>query len=375
MIIREIKAKSLLRKYKRIDSWFISRYGMNLYRGCAHNCSYCDGRAEGYYVSGEFGKKIEVKINAPELLKKELDPTRKRVPLKKGLILPGGGVGDSYQPIEAKYELTKEILKIINQFDFGIHILTKSSLVERDIDIISEINQKSRAILSFSFSSTNEKISKIFEPGASSPTARLKTISKFKSNGIPCGMLLMPVIPFFTDTAEMMERSIRDAKNAGVDFIIFGGMTLKEGRQKEHFFGLIKKLNPDLIKSYQKIYAGGKYGSPAHSYVQKINSLFFEICSRHKIPPRIPAGIFSNFIDQNDLVVVILDQMDYLLKVRGQRSSYGFAAYSLSQLKEPIENLKDEFTSLSGIGVVTKKLIEEILQSGTCSYYEKLLVS
>jgi Cdc6-like AAA superfamily ATPase len=129
------------------------------------------------------------------------------------------------------------------------------------------------------------------------------------------------------------------------------------------------------MEHYQKIYTGDKYGSPEHSYVQKINSLFFEICSRHKIPPRIPAKIFSNFIDQNDFVVVILDQMDYLLKARGQRSSYGFAAHSLSQLKEPIEHLKDELTSLSGIGVVTKKLIEEILQSGTCSYYEKLLVS
>ena len=67
-MINEVKAKSLLRKHKRVDSWFVARYGMNLYRGCLHNCAYCDGRSEDYYVEGEFGKDIEVKINAPELL-------------------------------------------------------------------------------------------------------------------------------------------------------------------------------------------------------------------------------------------------------------------------------------------------------------------
>ena len=81
--IREIEAKSILRKHKKIDSWFISRYGMNLYRGCTHNCVYCDGRAEGYYVDGEFGEDVVVKTNAIEILRRELDPKRKRVPLKR----------------------------------------------------------------------------------------------------------------------------------------------------------------------------------------------------------------------------------------------------------------------------------------------------
>lgn len=72
--ISEIKAKSILRKHKKIDSWFTSHYGMNLYRGCIHNCVYCDGRSEGYYVDGEFGKDVTVKVNAIEVLNRELDP-------------------------------------------------------------------------------------------------------------------------------------------------------------------------------------------------------------------------------------------------------------------------------------------------------------
>ena len=97
--IHEINAKSLLRKMKRIDSWFISDYGMNLYRGCEHNCVYCDGRSEKYQVEGDFGKEIYVKTNALDILRKELDFKRKRKPFKKGYICLGGCVFDSYQHI------------------------------------------------------------------------------------------------------------------------------------------------------------------------------------------------------------------------------------------------------------------------------------
>jgi len=133
---------------------------MNLYRGCSHNCTYCVGRAEGYYVEGEFGSDVSVKINALEVLHRELDPKRKRTPLKPGYMLVGGGVGDSYQPIEEKYALTRKTLSLLYEKKLPIHILTKSTLVKRDIDIIEKINETNKAIVSFSFSSTDEKISK-----------------------------------------------------------------------------------------------------------------------------------------------------------------------------------------------------------------------
>ncbi len=95
MTIREIKAKSILRKYKKVETWFLTCYGMNLYRGCHHNCVYCDGRSEKYRVDGEFGEDVAVKVNAIELLRRELDPKRKRTPFKRGYVGVGGGVGDS----------------------------------------------------------------------------------------------------------------------------------------------------------------------------------------------------------------------------------------------------------------------------------------
>lgn len=112
-LVREIEAKSILRRQKRIDSWFVAPYGMNLYRGCTHGCVYCDGRSERYYVDGEFGRDVTVKINAVELLRRELDPARRRKALARGYVFLGGGVGDSYQSAEETYRLARGALEIM----------------------------------------------------------------------------------------------------------------------------------------------------------------------------------------------------------------------------------------------------------------------
>ena len=165
MTIKEIEAKSILRKHKKIDSWFVSHYGLNLYRGCTHNCVYCDGRSERYYVDGEFGEDVSVKVNAIEVLRRELDPKKKRVPFKRSFIMLGGGVGDSYQPIEKRYQLSRKALQLFYEYKFPVHVLTKSNLIKRDIDILKKINDQRRAVVSYSFSSVDDPISAIFEPG------------------------------------------------------------------------------------------------------------------------------------------------------------------------------------------------------------------
>ena len=253
-IVKEIQAKSILRKHKRIDSWFISHYGMNLYRGCLHNCAYCDGRAEKYRVEGVFGKELSVKTNAIDILNRELNPERKRKPLKNSYIFIGGGVSDAYQPAEIKYQLSREVLKLCLKYNFPVHILTKSTLVLRDLDLIKEINAKTRAIVSFSFSSVDENISKIFEPGVPLPQTRMDAITELKRNGIASGIFLMPVIPFISDYPEKIDSVAKMAKDRQVDFIIFAGMTLKEGRQKEYFYDVLKKNYPDLILEYDNLY-------------------------------------------------------------------------------------------------------------------------
>jgi DNA repair photolyase len=373
MIVNEINAKSILRKHKRIDSWFISQYGMNFYRGCSHNCVYCDGRAEGYYVEGEFGRDIWVKINAIDLLRKELDPKRKRIPLKRCFIMLGGGVGDGYQPIEEKYKLSQKALNLLYNFNFPVSILTKSTLIKRDIDIVKKINEKTRAIISFSFSSVDEKISNIFEPGVPSPKKRLETLQLFKNEGIACGMFLMPVIPFITDIPNLMEESIEKAKEIDMDFIIFSPMTLKEGRQKEYFFKILNKHYPNLIINYSNIYKKNIWGIPEEEYQRSIHEIFNNISKKYKIPRRIPPYLFKDILGENDLVIVILEHINYLLRLEGKKSSYSWAANSISKLTEPLSSMESNLRQLNGVGPTTEKIILEILKTGSSSYYEKLL--
>lgn len=370
----ETEAKSILRKHKRIDSWFVSHYSLNFYRGCTHNCTYCDGRAENYYVQGDFGKDISVKTNAIEILRKELTPTKRKKPLKRSFMLPGGGVGDSYEPLEKKFQLTRQALELFYEYEFPVHILTKSSLVLRDLDLIKKINNQNRAIVSFSFSSVDEKISRIVEPGVTSPVERLKTISRFKDEGISCGMFLMPVIPFITDTPEMIEKTIYEAKKAGVDFIIFSGMTLKEGRQKEYFMKSLSENFPSLTMEYENIYKENKWGGTTSEYYETINYTFDTFAKKYQMPKRIPAYLFNNILNENDLVTVILEQIDYLLKLKGYKSNYGSAAYSIRNASQSLSEIRQELSQIQGVGPTIRKIIWEILDTGTCKYYEKLLI-
>jgi len=345
---------------------------MNLYRGCAHNCVYCDGRSERYQVDGVFGEDVAVKTNAVEVLRRELKPNCRRVKLKPSFVMLGGGVGDSYQPAEEKYQLTRRTLQVLCEYRWPVHILTKSTLVERDLDIIEQINQQNRAIVSFSFSSTNDELSAVFEPHVPLASERLKTLAFFKRKGIACGMFLLPVIPFITDTPEMISEALQKASEIGVDFVIFGGMTLKNGRQKEYFYSSLRDKHPDLLAKYAHIYKENVWGQATEEYYTTINSLFNEISRKYKIARRMPPALYRDILLENDLVVVMLEHLDYFLRLESKRSSFGYAAYAISKLKQPLSTMKSTLREIKGVGEKTEKIILEILETKNSAYYNSL---
>ena len=372
MTIQEIRAKSILLKRRKIDSWFVSRYGMNLYRGCTHSCVYCDGRSERYRVEGNFGENVAVKTNAVEILRRELKPIGRRVKLKPGYIMIGGGVGDSYQPAEEKYQLTRRTLQLLCEYRWPVHILTKSTLVERDMNLIKRINQQNRAIVSFSFSSANNEVSAIFEPHVPSPSERLKTLTAFKREGIACGLFLLPVIPFVTDTPEMIIETLRKASEIGVDFVVFGGMTLKTGRQKDYFYKKLSEKCPELVARYKEIYEANEWGQATHDYYSSINSVFNQTAKMLKLNRRMPPTLYRDILWENDLVVVMLEHLDYFLRLEGKRSSFSYAAYAISKLNTPLSVLKDKLRTISGVGEKTEQIILEILKTNRSTYYDNL---
>ena len=359
-MVEEIHAKSILIKRKRIDSWFMTHYGMNLYRGCRHNCVYCDGRAETYQVQGDFGSDIVVKTNAIDILKRELDPARRRKSLPRSFMMIGGGVCDAYQPAEIDYQLTRNTLELIHTHGYPVHILTKSTLVERDMDLLEMINRKSRAVVSFSFSSTDHDISSIFEPGVPSPSERLAAIRKLKDSGIYCGMFLMPVIPFITDTRDLIQESVQRGREAGIDFVIFGNMTLKTGRQREFFLRTLRDHYADLEKRFEEIFPiGSRWGEAREDYVSSVHRSFDEAASSCGIPKRMPPHVYGDMVSENDRIIVVLEHLDYLLKLKHAKSSYGYAAYSLSKLGKPVCELSPgELQDVGGVGPATISVIQ-----------------
>ncbi len=373
MTISEINARSLLRKQKRIDSWFLSQYHLNLYRGCMHNCSYCDGRAERYQVAGEFGRDIEVKSNAKEILRRELDPARRRIPLKRAYMLLGGGVNDSYQPVEQKYLLARESLKLLGEFGFPVHILTKSTLVLRDIDQLHTIHEKSQAIVSFSFSNMDERLSCKVEPGVPPPAERLAAMRDLHAEGFAVGMMLMPVLPGLSDGVEDIRLAILLAQEAGAEFVIFGGLTLKQGRQKEYFFNLLEKEHPELMDHFRAIYPPDVWGHVTPDYHRSHRERLLEAATGIGMPLRIPASLMVAGFEPVDRVILMLEHMDYMARLRGSLSEYGLAARTIAKNPEGLQ------ASLFGpelsveLSEGTRHIVMELLEKETCSEYEELM--
>ncbi len=191
MIIREIVSKSILSASKIHD------YVVNPYVGCAHGCSYCYARYMKRFTghSEPWGEFVDVKVNAPELLEKEI--RRKR----KGTIWMSG-VCDPYQPLENKYELTRRCVEIIIDHGWPLSIQTRSPLVLRDIDILKRGKDVEAG---FSVTTADERIREIFEPCAPPIPARLKALRILHENGIRTFCMIAPILPGAVDLIDRLE--------------------------------------------------------------------------------------------------------------------------------------------------------------------------
>jgi len=360
-----IEAKTILNRYKFMDDWFLTKCGFNLYRSCEHACAYCDGRHEKYSVDGVFGEDIFVKTNAVELLREELSKVKERT-----LITVGGGVGDSYQPAEEKYQLARGALKVIAEVNFPCFILTKSSLVKRDMDLVSEINKDSLAIVAFSISSLDPKVYETFEPRAASPMERLKTLEYFAKTGIPTGVMLVPIIPYLSDDESSIEEMVKACRDTGAKFILFGSMTLKKGRQKDHFMSVLTESFPGLVSKYEPIYEDSKWGNPHPAYSTVLNYKAYTICQKYEMPTRIPYEIFRGKIDLKYEVAALLSYTAHSLEMSDRKgSAYRRASLNIQKTRLNIKLLAQEnrLREIPGVGPRLSKVIREIVLNRKCN--------
>ncbi len=234
--MKMIPAKTILQKNKTND-WFGNDYNMNLYRGCCHGCIYCDSRSDCYRV--EDFDIVGAKENALEILRDEL---KRKV--RTGII-GTGAMSDPYNPFEKTELLTRHSLELINAYNFGVTVITKSSLITRDTDLYCEIAEHSPVLCKMTITTADDNLSRILEPDVSLSSERFEALAKLSDSGLFTGITMMPVLPFIEDTEENIRSIVRLAHDAGVKCIYpFFGVTLR-ANQREYFFDELDKRFPD----------------------------------------------------------------------------------------------------------------------------------
>ena len=233
-----VEAKSLLSRQN----------GMNLYRGCAHGCVYCDSRSACYHFTHAF-EDIEVKQNAPALLEEILKKKRQRI------VISTGSMSDPYQPCERELQLTRRCLELIDRYGFGASVLTKSDLVLRDVDLFERINRRVKSVLQMTLTVADDRLSRILEPNVCTSTRRYEVLKEFQARQIPTIVWMTPILPFLTDTVENLRRLLDCCFDAGVKGIVCwnAGLTLREG-DREYFYRALDRHFPGLSEQYRRLY-------------------------------------------------------------------------------------------------------------------------
>ena len=241
-----------------VDTPFGFRYTINAYRGCSHACAYCFSRPTHRYLDlnmgDDFDSKIVVKVNAVERLRAELHPAK-----WCGAPIAMGTNTDPYQRCEGKYHLTRGILEVLNERRNSFSILTKSTLVLRDIDLLKDANDPH---VSLSIGTLDDHVWKTTEPGTPHPRQRMKAVETLNAAGIPCGVLIGPVLPGLSDAPEQIEEVVRAAKDAGARSIASVLLHLGPGT-KEVFYERIGESHPELLPMYRRMYGARKYAPKA----------------------------------------------------------------------------------------------------------------
>ena len=249
--------------------------GMNIYRGCTHGCIYCDSRSKCYQFTHPF-EDIEVKQNAPELLERALISKRKKC------MIGTGSMSDPYMHCEKELQLTKRCLEIILKYGFGAAVQTKSDLILRDIDLLSEINRNAKCVVQITLTTYDDDLCAILEPNVCNTKRRIEVLEMMKERGIPTVVWLTPILPFINDTKENIEAILNECVRTGVKGVIdFGmGLTLREVDREDYYAALDMKF-PGGKKKYINTYGNAyELQSPNNDQLMR---MFERICRKNNI--------------------------------------------------------------------------------------------
>jgi DNA repair photolyase len=238
-------------------SRFGFRYTINAYRGCSHACTYCFARPTHAWLGLDTGRDFEtvivVKVNAAERLRAELAPGR-----WKGDAIAMGTNTDPYQRAEGKFRLTRDIVEVLTEAANPFSILTKSTLVLRDLDVLTEAASRVPVAVNLSVGTLDVDVWRTSEPGTPHPRQRLDAVARLNDAGIPSGVLIGPVLPGLSDDPAQIRAVVEAAVAAGARSISSVLLHLRPG-VREEFLPWLARAHPEQLPRYQQLYARSSY--------------------------------------------------------------------------------------------------------------------
>ncbi len=228
------------------------RYTINAYRGCSHACTYCFARPTHEYLglnSGEdFERRIVVKVNAVERLRAELSARR-----WAGHHIAMGTNTDPYQRCEGKYHLTQGIVRVVGEAGNPFSILTKSTLILRDLDLLVDAAARTNVAVNLSIGTLDRDVWRLTEPGTPPPERRVEAVRRLNQAGVPCGVLVAPVLPGLSDRRDQLEAVVTACADAGAVSITPVALHLRPG-VREHYLRWLEDARPDLLAEHRRRY-------------------------------------------------------------------------------------------------------------------------
>ena len=285
MTFFEVHARSVINRVP--DASHVPfRWTINPYRGCSHACTYCFARNSHTYLdldSGhDFDSKIVVKVNAPERVRRELGSPRWR-----GEHIAMGTNVDCYQRAEGRYRLMPGILAALRDYANPFSILTKGTLILRDLELLEQAADVTDVGLAVSVGCTGQGLWRALEPGTPSPQRRLEACATLGEHGLPCAVLMGPVVPFLSDSPAQLDATVREIAQAGATSVTPIVLHLRTGA-REWFFRWLGEHHPGLVPRYQALYGRGAYAPKA--YQRQIGEQVQALARRYRVGARRPTG-------------------------------------------------------------------------------------
>jgi DNA repair photolyase len=290
-----------------VNEYFLSSYTMAVYDGCEFGCPYCDGWA---YRTRPFNEAVRVAVDLPERVANELEL------IDRGDLIGITALTDPYQPAEAIYRLTRQVLGQLAARGQPCLVMTKSPMVLEDLVLLERINAQSLAVVVFTLLTTDPYLAEKLEDKAPAPALRLDAIRELKRAGIPVGVALIPVLPYVNDTDHLLNTTLYAVVEAGADFLIWDYLYIPSDRHRARIGAMLTRIGSYPPSYYRDLYRGQIM--PDATYRAERDREIMARCDALNLPVRVPHRLFAGKLKPQNEAALLLKHTAFRDAVQGR---------------------------------------------------------